>query len=129
MAGTIVANTINTDTGVFTSNNAYTGVSKAWVQFVGSTVAINGSFNVSSITRNSTGYYTINFATALSNANYSMVGNAAYVPSTAAVFVEVFTNSAGASVAPTTTSATAYVVGWNGVSYDSPYVNIAVFGA
>ena len=44
---------------------------KAWVNFDGSTGTINGSFNVSSITRNNTGYYTVNFTTAMPNANYT----------------------------------------------------------
>lgn len=74
MAGTIVANTLNTDTGVFSTNNAYTGIAKAWVNFAGSGGAINQSFNVSSITVNGTGDYTINFATAMSNANYVVAG-------------------------------------------------------
>jgi hypothetical protein len=74
MAGTIVANTINTDTGLFTTNNAYLGIAKAWVNFNGTgTVAIRDSFNVSSITDNGTGDYTVNFTTAMPNANYSAV--------------------------------------------------------
>ncbi len=45
---------------------------KAWVNFNGTgTVAIRASFNVSSITDNGTGDYTVNFATALADANYS----------------------------------------------------------
>jgi hypothetical protein len=72
MAGTIVANTLNTDTGVFSTNNAYTGIAKAWVNFTcpSGTLTINNQFNVSSITRNASGDYTINFATAMANANY-----------------------------------------------------------
>ena len=72
MAGTLVANTINTDTGVFTTNNAYLGIAKAWVNFnAAATPTINGTaFNVSSITRISTGQYTVNFTTAMPNANY-----------------------------------------------------------
>lgn len=76
MAGTLVANTINTDTGVFTTNNAYLGIAKAWAEFNGvSGVTINNSFNVSSITRNSTGNYTLNFTVAMPNANYVAVGS------------------------------------------------------
>jgi len=45
---------------------------RAWVNFDGTgTVAINDSFNVSSITDNGTGNYTRNFSTAMSNANYA----------------------------------------------------------
>ena len=45
---------------------------RAWVNFNGSgTVAIRASFNVSSITDNGTGDYTVNFTTAMPDANYS----------------------------------------------------------
>ena len=50
------------------------GLCKAWVNFNGtSTVAIRASYNVSSITDNGTGDYTVNFTTALADANYSPV--------------------------------------------------------
>lgn len=50
---------------------------KAWVAFKGDgTVTINSSFNVSSITDNGTGIWTINFQTALANADYVAVGTA-----------------------------------------------------
>lgn len=50
------------------------GVAIAWVNFNGTgTVAIRDSFNVSSITDNGTGDYTINFGSALANANYCPV--------------------------------------------------------
>jgi hypothetical protein len=46
---------------------------RAWVNFNGTgTVAIRASGNVSGITDNGTGDYTVNFATALSDANYSI---------------------------------------------------------
>ena len=77
MAGTVVASTINTDSGVFQTNNALTGCAKAWVNYKGTaTVAIRDSFNVSSVTVNGTGDYTVNFTTALTNANYSAVASA-----------------------------------------------------
>jgi hypothetical protein len=44
---------------------------KAWVNFNGTgTVAIRAAFNVSSITDNGTGDYTVNFTTAMPDANY-----------------------------------------------------------
>ena len=47
---------------------------RAWVNFNGTgTVAIRAQFNVSSITDNGTGDYTVNFTTALADANYSAV--------------------------------------------------------
>lgn len=48
---------------------------RAWVNFNGTgTVAIRASGNVSSITDNGTGDYTINFTTAMPDVNYSVVG-------------------------------------------------------
>ena len=55
------------------------GVAKAWVDFTGTgTVTINASHNVSSITDNGTGDYTINFTTAFSAASYSIVTGVRY---------------------------------------------------
>lgn len=50
---------------------------RAWVNFNGTgTVAIRASGNVSSITDNGTGDYTVNFTTAMPDANYSVSGTA-----------------------------------------------------
>lgn len=113
MAGTLVANTINTDTGLFSTNNAYLGIAKAWVQFTGSTATINNSFNVSSITRSSTGSYVVNYTTALSVSNYASAGmllNASYNASNAARSI--------ITSALTTTTATIYIVSGAGGAED-----------
>ena len=48
---------------------------RAWVNFNGTgTVAIRASYNVTSITDNGTGVYTVNFTTAMSDANYAVAG-------------------------------------------------------
>jgi hypothetical protein len=48
---------------------------RAWVNFNGTgTVAIRASGNVSSITDNGTGNYTVNFTTAMPDANYAITG-------------------------------------------------------
>jgi hypothetical protein len=58
---------------------------RAWVNFNGTgTVAIRASGNVSSITDNGTGDYTINFSNALPDANYAVSG---------------FTNASGSGLA------------------------------
>ena len=50
------------------------GRAKAWVNFDGTgTVAIRDSFNVSSITDNGTGSYTVTIDNDMSNANYCVV--------------------------------------------------------
>jgi hypothetical protein len=49
---------------------------RAWVNFDGTgTVAIRASGNVSSITDNGVGNYTVNFTTAMPDANYALVAN------------------------------------------------------
>jgi hypothetical protein len=54
-------------------DDASVGVCRAWVNFNGTgTVAIRASFNVSGITDNGTGDYTVNFTTAMVDANYSV---------------------------------------------------------
>lgn len=51
---------------------------RAWVNFNGTgTVAIRASFNVTSITDGGVGSYTINFTTAMPDANYSITVSSA----------------------------------------------------
>jgi len=82
MAGTIVASTLSDGTNSTSTTNCITGSAKAWVNFQGgngtSAGTINNSFNVSSITVNGTGDYTINFTTAMSNINYVPAGMTQY---------------------------------------------------
>jgi hypothetical protein len=48
---------------------------RAWVNFNGTgTIAIRGSGNVSSVSNLGTGYYRINFSTAMPDVNYSVTG-------------------------------------------------------
>ena len=72
MAGTLVVDTISNGTVSTSSENVIQGSAKAWVNFDGSgTVAIRASYNVSSITDNGTGDYTINFTNAFANTDYA----------------------------------------------------------
>jgi hypothetical protein len=71
-----------TSAGVFAFNSGYGSVGaaygcRAWVNFNGTgTVAIRASGNVSSITDNGTGAYTVNFTTAMPDANFSVASSA-----------------------------------------------------
>lgn len=66
--------------GNFLMNSGYGSVAvvygcRAWVNFNGTgTVAIRASGNVTSITDNGTGNYTVNFTTAMPDTNYAAVG-------------------------------------------------------
>lgn len=63
--------TIKVDT-IQTTGGTEVYTAKAWVNFNGTgAVAVRDSGNVSSITDNGTGDYTVNFSTSLSSANYS----------------------------------------------------------
>jgi len=85
MAGTIVADTLQSSiTGTPVQFNDGTGTQigtlcRAFVNFNGTTniggfCTIRASFNVTSVADNGTGDYTINFTTAMPDANYSVAG-------------------------------------------------------
>jgi hypothetical protein len=100
-------------------SNGVTTNALAWVNFNGTgTVAIRSSYNVSSITDNGTGSYTVNFTSALSDANYSCLVTGTYGSS-----------SDFNTTAPTTTAARiATYITTTAAAQDSAYVNVAVFG-
>jgi hypothetical protein len=69
VGGTTVANTAG-----YVNSRTNT---RAWVNFTGvTTSSVTASYNVSSVTRNATGDYTLNFTTALADANYIWIGYA-----------------------------------------------------
>ena len=114
----------NTISGNLLFNSGYGSAAtaygcRAWVNFNGTgTVAISASGNVSSITDNGVGVYTVNFATAMPDANY------------ATLKISGSTGSLGtySSDTPQTTTAVGiqdFNSSWNNV--DSPYVCVACF--
>lgn len=81
-------NALTVDSGNLQFNSGYGSVAtaygcRAWVNFNGTgTVAIRSSGNVTSITDNGTGDYTVNFTNAMPDANYAvafMIQNSATV--------------------------------------------------
>ena len=73
-ADTIQSSTANTPVQFNDGNGTQVGtLCRAWVNFNGSGGAsIRASFNVSSITRTSTGNYTVNFTNAMADTNYAV---------------------------------------------------------
>ena len=69
------AGNVLTSNGTTWTSSTITQSVKAWVNFDGTTspITIRASLNVSSITDNGTGDYTVNFTTAMPDANYSAV--------------------------------------------------------
>ena len=107
-----------------TTAQIYNGAAKAWVNFNGTgTVAILGSFNVSSITDNAVGDYTVNFTTALADANFSCVASSGNEASDYRIVVPNF-NAAPTSSACRLRSAVPASVG---PATDDLYVYVAIF--
>jgi hypothetical protein len=71
MPGTITISTLSDGTNSTSATNLVRGPCVAWVNFNGTgAVAIRGSYNISSVTRITTGSYLITYTNALANANY-----------------------------------------------------------
>ena len=125
MAGRLTISTLNNDTGVLATQNGMTGIAKAWVNFNGSgTVAIRDSFNVSSITDNGTGDYTVNFTTAMPNANYSAVATVSAVSLASGSGI-----ACGPFQAAPTTTAYRFISATSSAAYDALYASVAVFSS
>ena len=111
-------------------NDATVGVCRAWVNFNGTgTVAIRASFNVTSITDNGAGDYSVVFTTAISDANYCVVTNAGTYASTISGVACPFRNGAtGAYVAPTTAEVRVNAFPLNSTTAtDNQAVTVSVF--
>jgi hypothetical protein len=115
--------------GDFSFNSGYGSVAtaygcRAWVNFNGTgTVAIRASGNVSSITDNGAGDYTVNFTTAMPDANISVAGSAKEADSgttdTLFKIVEVASNPSASSVRVMTGGASS--------AWDSTVVMVSIF--
>ena len=100
---------------------------RAWVNFNGQgTVAIRASGNVSSITDNGTGDYTVNFTTAMPDANYCPVIGGSPLYGTNGHMVSGWANGSGTEIAPTV-SAMRFSVGSAAAFQDLKYVSVAFF--
>jgi hypothetical protein len=132
MAGTLTISTLNDSSGVLATQNGMTGIAKAWVNFDGTgTPAIRGSFNVSSITDNGTGDYTVNFTTAMANTNYAVAGAARFNGSADPTAVRYLGISSATSLATvmTTSSVRVAVAVSNGSLQDPEVACVIIFGS
>jgi hypothetical protein len=105
-------------------------MARAWVNFNGTgTVAIRASGNVSSITDNGTGDYTVNFTTAMPDANYSAVGSAVKNSSSAPSSTNsgIITMEVLGSGGYGTTSHRFNVIAADGTVRDRDVVNLTIF--
>jgi multidrug efflux pump subunit AcrA (membrane-fusion protein) len=105
VSGNPISGTTGSFSGDLSFNSGYGSAAvaygcRAWVNFNGTTSpgTIRGSGNVSSVTRNGTGDYTVNFTTAMPDANYVVTTNAIRPGGSATVIGSTGGTTSGASV-------------------------------
>jgi hypothetical protein len=112
------------------TSSTVNGTAKAWVNFDGNTsVAIRASFNVSSVTRNTTGQFGVNFTNALADANYAANVSCSVGSTTAPVTsITMFGARDASPTAPTTTGFIFIVTMGGGFTNANPtYCCVSVF--
>ena len=131
MASSVVSDNFETSTGAIPTlggDSVETRLCSAWVNFDGTgTPAIRASYNVSSITDNGTGDYTVNFTTAMADANYAIAGMA--VPGNGRFLSEFAggTLNTDTSFSNRTTSSVRVAFHAGSLVYDSDTTSIIIF--
>lgn len=124
------ADTATTATSLTTASGSAPSYSaRAWVNFNGiGTVAIRASGNVSSITDNGVGNFTINFTNAMPDANYTLAGNpVSYEASNAFIQMAIAGSSSGTVITLKTTTQLRIILAVNTTNYDVVDNNVAIF--
>lgn len=126
-AGTMLTSVSDITTQVKSATNA-TGdapvyACRAWTNFDGTgTVAIRASGNVSSITDNGTGDYTVNFTTAMPDADYTL-----HLTGGGTGGLRCLASVRHADLYSTTQARTYFFEEGLGVVVDPPYCGVAIF--
>lgn len=110
-----------------TLHNGY--LCRAWVQFNGQgTIAIRASGNVSTLTDNGTGDYTINFTVALPDINYEVSGTVGFTAAASppAYLAPNRIGAGGAESAPLTTAVRVNTYQEGTGSFDAKYVSVSI---
>ncbi len=123
--------TLSSDPVTFYANNKLVSpgvvgsmLCRAWVNFDGtSTVSIRAAYNVSSITDNGTGDYTVNFTTAMPDANYAAIGMVRFT-SGGSIMVG---GQTGSTTWQQTGSVRLETLASSLSTADAAYVNVAIF--
>lgn len=103
--------------------NEQSGLCRAWVNFNGTgTVAIRASYNVSSITDGGVGTYTVNFTTAMVDANYARCVSAGGTSTTASNIQSPYGTTPTASAL----GIVAFNTGWS-AAQDCDSINVSIF--
>jgi hypothetical protein len=122
VSGNPISGTTGSFSGDLSFNSGYGSAAvaygcRAWVNFNGTgTPAIRASGNVSSITDNGTGDYTVNFTTALPDANYAVT-----------LGTQAYSSRVNDGTAPTASACRILQYQSAGIASDEAYVTCAVF--
>jgi hypothetical protein len=123
---TLRVNTIQNSGG--TGSPEINGLARAWVNFNGEgTVAIRASSNVSSITDNGTGDYTVNFITSMPDVNYSFVASCSSAYGVVRTMLSIASTGGTTEAAPSASAMRFSNTSPSAVAYDTKYVSVAVF--
>jgi hypothetical protein len=128
MAGRLTVSTLNNDTGVLATQNGMTGIAKAWCIYNGDTQTIKSSFNISSVTRNTTADYTFNFTTAMASADYVALATCRTV-SGVGYSLSGISNSATPTASAIRMTFYLQNSATSNTTTDNPFACMAVFGA
>lgn len=121
VVGAVTGNASTATALTTASGSAPSYSARAWVNFNGTgTVAIRASGNVSSITDNGVGDYTINFTTAMVDANYAPTFSGIPVSSPSDTRAVTTTIYGAYNTGPTTMSTTALRIQTSGTSITQP---------
>jgi hypothetical protein len=115
--GSVIASKLGT--------NEQKQICKAWVNFDGTTSpgTIRSAYNVSSVTKNGTGDYTVNFATPMADANYSFTSSGSQAATGSNIVVK--------NTTVTNTTTALYILSLNasnGAAFDETNICVQVFG-
>ncbi len=104
-------------------------IAKAWVNFNGTgTVAIRGNYNVSSITDNGVGIYTVNFSSNMSDTNYAVSGSIGSDGTASGGWLTNGNNTSSHTVNNTTSSCRVTCNYQTSLLYDPPVLSVNIFG-
>jgi len=110
-------------------SNSVTTNALAWGTFQGASGTIDASYNVSSVTRNSTGDYTITYTNAMPNANYAWMGSCSQnLSGNPANFCVGYPDNSSLQTYSTTQTRVTVKAGYPSGMADVPRVTFVVFG-
>lgn len=96
-------------------------VVKAWASFNGSTSAVRGNSNASTVTRDAKGVYTVEFDTAMENSNYAFFVQAGSSGNYSG-------SNVGSQLLSISEDSFQFEVGVNGLNFDYEYIMVTVVG-